>query len=109
MGGQARPHPLIYTLTECLRSSQNGNAFDGIGLREQVEWRDLDQPVASSNQPGRVASQRGWVTRNVSDACRMQGQQRIQGAFFQAGARWIHDDNIGADIQAGQHLSAGAS
>ena len=52
---------------------KNADAFDVIGLREQVKWRDLNQPVAIGDQSRSVPRQGGGITRDVSDCLRVQG------------------------------------
>ena len=75
-----------------------------IGLGEQVEGCDLYQPEAAGDETGRVACQRGRVTRHISDPRRTQGQERVQEVSLQACTRRVHDDAVGFRIQRGQHI-----
>ncbi len=62
-----------------------------IGLREEVEGRDVLQSVAAFDKSCRVACEGRWVAGNVGDDLRVDLEDRVDSEFIDASAGRVND------------------
>ena len=71
------------------------NAFQVIGLREQVNQMHLFDPITTGEQWDQVARQGDRIAGDISNAWRAQGRQQSRHAFSQATSGRVHHRQVG--------------
>lgn len=72
------------------------------GVREHVDGLYVGDGIAAGGEVRRVTRQGGGVAGDVDDAARLPVGDGREYFFIAAGARRIHDDDIGCDALRGE-------
>src|SRR5262249_29307077 len=84
----------VATSERAILPHQLENAFDVKGLRKQVYQVNRLQPVASTYERAYIAGSGRRIAGNVGEPTSGKRRQRLRDPLAQAGARWIHHNQL---------------
>ena len=83
-------------------SDKQGHTLNVVGLREQIEGLDFNQPIPRIDEYSRIAGQAGRVAGYVDQPLWTKRNETPNYVRGQAAARWVGYDGVNGFIESSQ-------